>query len=106
MASHGIMIVPLLSGSGIRVKLIEGLALGKVIIATSIAAEGIPVIDGKHLLIADTPEEMMFQIGRCLTDTVLVSEISKNAVIFAQEQFSRKRLTEKLISFYHERTLH
>jgi glycosyltransferase involved in cell wall biosynthesis len=106
MAAHGMMIVPLWSGSGIRVKLIEGLALGKVIIATSIAAEGIPVTNGKHLLIADTPEEMMFQIGRCLTDAVLVSEISKNAVIFAQEQFSRKRLTEKLLSFYHERTLH
>ena len=104
MESHGIMIVPLLSGSGIRVKLIEGLALGKVIIATSVAAEGIPVIDGKHMLIANTPQEMIAQIGRCLTDKALALEISKNAAIFAQEQFSRKHLTEKLISFYHERT--
>ena len=43
MLSKDIMIVPLLSGSGIRVKIIEGMALGKTIITTSIGAEGLAV---------------------------------------------------------------
>lgn len=53
------MLVPLLSGSGLRIKLIEGLAYGKAIITTSIGAEGIPYVHQQHLLIADTAAEFI-----------------------------------------------
>ena len=59
------MIVPLFAGSGIRVKILEGMALGKVIITTRIGLEGIPAIDRKHVLIADTKEEMIEAIQYC-----------------------------------------
>lgn len=49
LAAHSILIVPLFSGSGIRVKIIEGMAMGKAIVTTSVGAEGIP-IENKNML--------------------------------------------------------
>ena len=52
MNSKSIMIVPLFSGSGMRIKIIEGMALGKTIVSTEIGAEGIEVSDNENILIA------------------------------------------------------
>ncbi len=53
MLSNDIMIVPLLSAGGMRIKIIEGMALGRVIISTTIGAEGIDYKDGQNILIAN-----------------------------------------------------
>ncbi|HRD37448.1 MAG TPA: glycosyltransferase family 4 protein, partial [Bacteroidia bacterium] len=50
---HEIMLVPLLSGSGLRIKIIEGMAYGKPIVSTAIGAEGIKYTHGKNILIAN-----------------------------------------------------
>lgn len=55
-ASKSVLIVPLLSGSGIRIKIIEAMSLGKTVISTSIGAEGISAENGKAIILADTPE--------------------------------------------------
>lgn len=64
MNSKAVMIVPLFSGSGIRVKIIEGMALGKTIVSTSLGAEGIPCKDGQNILIADSPELFAEKIAK------------------------------------------
>ncbi len=79
MNSKAIMIVPLLAGSGMRVKIIEGMAMQKCIIATSIAAEGINYENGKDLLIADTPDEFYRSILQCITQPNRWREIGINA---------------------------
>ncbi len=56
MLDHDIMVVPLLAGSGVRIKIVEAMALGKVVITTTVGAEGLDVENGKHLFIADKPE--------------------------------------------------
>ena len=48
------MIVPLQAGGGLRIKIIEGMALGKTIISTTIGAQGIPYTDQENILIANT----------------------------------------------------
>src|SRR5690606_10985460 len=48
---HPVMIAPLFSGSGIKVKVPEGLALGRAVISTSVGLEGIPATHGKDLFI-------------------------------------------------------
>lgn len=53
----GVFIVPLRAGGGMRVKILEALAQGLPIVTTTIGCEGIAVEHGKHLLIADTPEQ-------------------------------------------------
>jgi glycosyltransferase involved in cell wall biosynthesis len=74
-----IMIVPLWSGSGIRAKIVEGLALGKTIIATTIGAQGIEYENGKNILIADTPSDFAKQIIRCVSSPGLCKEIGQSA---------------------------
>jgi glycosyltransferase involved in cell wall biosynthesis len=50
-----VFIVPLLSGSGVRVKILEAMARGVPVVSTTIGADGLDLDDGVHLLIADTP---------------------------------------------------
>jgi glycosyltransferase involved in cell wall biosynthesis len=79
MNSKAIMIVPLLSASGMRVKIIEGMAMEKCIIATTMAAEGIDCKNGVDILIADTPDEFYRSILQCITQPNKWREIGKNA---------------------------
>lgn len=100
MNSKGIMIVPLLSGSGIRVKIIEGMALGKTIVSTSLGAEGIPYKDGQNILIADTPEVFAEKIARCINEKIFFTLIGDNAYQFAKQRFSSHEVTGKLLEFF------
>ena len=88
MQSKNIMVVPLLSGSGIRVKIIEGMALGKTVITTSLGAAGIDCMDGEHLLIANTPQEFVKKISDCVNDKLIVERIGQNARRLVEEKYS------------------
>jgi len=100
MLSKGIMIVPLLSGSGMRVKIIEGMALGKVIISTTIGAEGINYTNDKDILIADTPQEFLEAVTKCTNDTELYGNIGLNAIELVKEQYDNIVIAKKLENFY------
>lgn len=54
-----VCVVPLRAGGGTRLKILEAMALGRPVISTSIGCEGLDVIDGQHILIADTPDEFV-----------------------------------------------
>ena len=100
MNSKGIMIVPLLSGSGIRVKIIEGMALGKTIVTTSLGAEGIPCKDGQNILIADSPELFAEKIIKCINEKIFFTIIGDNALQFAKQRFSSQEVVKKLLEFF------
>ncbi len=97
---HAIAVVPLLSGSGIRIKIIESMALGKPVITTSIGAEGINYTDGKNLLIADTAESFAEAVTRCATDQTLCEELGKNARKLVEKEYDNHKLIERLVHFY------
>jgi glycosyltransferase involved in cell wall biosynthesis len=101
MNQHDILIVPLLSGSGIRVKIIEALALGKVVIATNIAIEGLGLNNKQNVLIANNSKEFLECVSFCIDKPEISLQISENAAIFAQRNFSTKKNSEKLIQLYH-----
>lgn len=100
MNSKGVMIVPLLSGSGIRVKIIEGMALGKTIVTTTLGAEGIPCKDGQNILIADTPEAFAEKTAKCLNEKMTFAIIGDNAHQFARQRFSSVEVVKKLLGFF------
>lgn len=102
MNSKALMIVPLFSGSGIRVKIIEGMALGKTIVSTSLGAEGIPCKDGQNILIADTPETFAEKIAKCIHEKLFFSIIGDNAYQFSRRQFSSREVANKLLGFYQQ----
>ena len=72
-------IVPLHSGGGTRLKILESMALGTPVVATSKGAEGLDVENGVHLLIADTAEEFAGAILQLLVDDVLCHRLTENA---------------------------
>jgi len=55
LARGAVCIVPLRVGGGTRLKIFEAMSMGKAVVSTSIGAEGLPVRDGEHLLLADDP---------------------------------------------------
>jgi glycosyltransferase involved in cell wall biosynthesis len=95
-----VMLVPLRSGSGMRIKIIEGMAMGKVIISTSIGAEGIPISHMENIIIADTPNEFADAITLVCNNEPLKQKIKKNARMFIQNNYDNTILTEQLIKFY------
>ena len=100
--SKKINIVPLLSGSGIRVKIIEAMSVGKTVISTTIGAEGIEYTDGKNILIADTPDEFVMQIKRCIADDEFCAEIGNNSYDLVANNYNNELLTQKLLTFYNK----
>lgn len=102
MLSKDIMIVPLLSGSGIRIKIIEGMALGKTIITTSIGAEGLDVENGKNIFIADTPDEFVSVIEKCVKTPDICTIIGENARNYVALNHNNEVVAQELIDFYNE----
>jgi polysaccharide biosynthesis protein PslH len=100
MNENNIMIVPLLSGSGMRIKIIEGMALGKVIITTSIGTEGIDTSNNENILICNTPDMFAHQLNRLLTDKQFFNSLSKNAIKFVTENYNNQAIANKLTNFY------
>ena len=100
--SKSIMIVPLSSGGGMRVKIIEGMALGKAIISTSIGAEGIEYENGKDILIANTAGEFVEALNKCLGDKTYTERVAHNARILAENKYDNLAICKKLTEFYHQ----
>lgn len=95
-----ITVVPLKSGSGIRLKILEAMSAGKVVISTTIGAQGITCTDGKDILIADTPEEFCDAIRRVTTDENLANNLKQNARRLIEELYSNQSVIRKLLDFY------
>lgn len=102
MLGKSIMVVPLQSGGGMRVKLIEGMALGKMIVATQVAAEGIPVKHGVQMLLAGDTDHEAFanHVAMLIEDKAYGELLARNALKFSQEKYDNRILAQKLTGFY------
>ncbi len=98
--AHGIMIVPLLSGSGIRIKIIEGMAAGKPVLSTLIGAEGINCANGKNIMIANAPCEFIDMISLCISDMARCKRLGEEARKLIETHYDRRIIIQKLITFY------
>jgi polysaccharide biosynthesis protein PslH len=98
--SKAIMVVPLLSGSGMRIKIIEGMALGKAIITTSIGREGIDVAHEKNMMIADSPDEFLDAVRFLLSGKEKAVAIGKQAVEFVNHHYDNLSIMKALSDFY------
>lgn len=98
--SKSIMIVPLLSGGGMRVKIVEGMAMQKCIISTSLGAEGISFENNVNILIANNQNEFYAAIKLCITDEEYCKNIGLNARKLVEEQHDMNKVTKNLVDFY------
>ena len=97
MTSGGIMIVPLLSGSGMRVKAIEAMAGGRPIVSTAIGMEGIQGNDREHFHLADTPQEFAARIVELLNNPGEAKAIGKRSRAFVMEQFENQSIVNRML---------
>ena len=98
--SYSILAVPILSGSGMRVKIVEGMMLGKAIITTTIGLEGISAKNHEQVLIADDPSDFAKSIIELVQQPDLKTSIVQKARIFARANFENTTLTQELVGFY------
>ena len=93
-----IMIVPLLSGSGIRIKILEAFAMGMAVISTEQGIRGIDVDDRKEYYRAESPAEWVEAL-RLLQDPNERERIGNNAQLFMQESYSNSKIIQPLVQF-------
>ena len=100
--NNDIAIVPLLSGSGIRIKIIESMAMGKTVITTMIGAEGIQYSEYNNIIIADNPTKIVETICRITKEPEELMRIGKNARKLIEDIYDNKKIIERLLIFYDE----
>lgn len=96
----GAMVVPLRSGGGMRVKILNALSQGLPIVTTALGCEGIAVEPGKHVLIADTPEEFARATLRLLEDKALATELGRNGRRLIQSTYDYRAACRPLEAVY------
>ncbi|MGE0451385.1 MAG: glycosyltransferase [Vicinamibacterales bacterium] len=96
----GVLIAPVRTGSGVRVKIIEAMAQGRAIVTTSAGAEGLDCVSDQHLLVADDAAGLAEQVLRCLASPALVRGLGAAAHRLAATRFDRDVLTTRLVRLY------
>ncbi len=105
ITAHPIMIVPLLSGSGMRVKILESMALSRVTITTTLGLEGIDAEPDTEVLIADTAEDFVRQISFCMENADALPQIGARARAFIEAHFDNKKIAARLLEFYRKNNI-
>ena len=99
---HNVAIVPLFSGSGMRIKIIESMALGKTVITTLVGAEGIQYSEFEDIIIADNEPKMVENICRLYQHPEEAEAIGLNARRLIEEVYDNKKIIKRLEIFYNE----
>ncbi len=100
LASLDIVVVPVLSGSGVRIKVLEGLANGCAMVSTTLGAEGLAVADGEQLLIADGPERFADACLRLINDEPLARTLGQAGRTCIEDRYSWPAATAALEQAY------
>jgi glycosyltransferase involved in cell wall biosynthesis len=88
LARSRVAVVPLISGSGTRIKILEAWAAGLPVVSTSLGAEGLGAVSGTHLLIADTPQQFQDHILAVLASKGLQNQIGRNGRELFETRFT------------------
>ena len=95
----GVVVIPLLNGSGMRIKLLESMALGKAIVSTGIGCEGVPVRNGNEIRIADTSQDFADALIDLLRNHDLQSQMRVKARELVAERFDNRSIGSGTVRF-------
>ncbi len=95
-----VAICPVRDGGGTRIKILDNLALGMPIVTTTVGLEGIDAVPERDVLVADTPEEFVAQVGRVFDDGALRRRLARNARALAEAVYSWDRVAKGLLEVY------
>ncbi len=94
VARAALYVAPLRVGGGTRLKLFEALAMGKAVVATRLAAEGLPTVPGQHYLAADNPTDFAAAVVELLADPGRRAELGAAGRSLVEERYSWPRVTD------------
>jgi glycosyltransferase involved in cell wall biosynthesis len=102
LARAAVVIVPLRIGGGTRFKILEAMAMAKPIVSTAIGAEGIDVVPGRNILLADTPVDFAAAVGRILDDAGMAAPMGREGRGLVEERYSWEAAATQLEGFFAE----
>src|SRR5579862_1785303 len=102
LARYAGFVCPILSGSGVRVKLLEAFASGIPVVSTRIGAEGLARQDGEFCLLADEPELFADKVLQVFEDARMAAEMSRRARAEVEANWDMAAITARLIESYRE----
>ena len=102
VTNHDVAIVPLLSGSGIRIKIIESMALGKTVITTRVGAEGILYDEEVNIIIAENIAKMVEAIRAINANPEIAVKIGQAARKLVEETYDNRKIIARLLMFYEQ----
>ena len=102
VANHDVAIVPLLSGSGIRIKIIESMAMGKTVITTRVGAEGILYDEEVNIIIAENKAKMVEAIRAINENPEIAVRIGQAARKLVEETYDNRKIIARLLMFYEQ----
>ncbi|MBC7775700.1 MAG: glycosyltransferase, partial [Phycisphaerae bacterium] len=94
---HSVMVVPLLSGGGMRAKILEGMALGKVVLSTRLGMEGIEAADRRECLLAEQPDGWLEAVRWCYSEGENLATLGARARVFCGHHFDNEVVARKLV---------
>ena len=102
VANHDVAIVPLLSGSGIRIKIIESMAMGKTVITTRVGAEGILYDEEVNIIIAENVAKMVEAIRSINENPQIAVKIGEAARKLVEETYDNRKIISRLLMYYEQ----
>jgi len=96
LARAKVAVVPLLSGSGTRLKILEAWAAGTPVVSTTMGAEGLAARDGEHLLLADSPSQFAESVARLLACNSLRCNIANSGRLLMEKEFTWEKAWQTL----------
>jgi glycosyltransferase involved in cell wall biosynthesis len=102
LAAAAALVVPLRIGGGTRLKIVEGMAMSKAIVSTTLGAEGIEAVPGRDILIADDAERFAASVIRLLDEPDLAARLGRSARQVAVERYAWSAAAAALENFYRE----
>lgn len=101
-ASYSVMISPVFSGGGIRIKALEAAAMGKAIVALGLGTGGLDLEEGREFLVATDAESFAEAIARCIRDPEFARRMGEAARLRVAERYDPAVIGRRLLAFYRE----
>ena len=102
LSTAAVVAVPLRLGSGTRLKILEAWAMARPVVSTTLGAEGLGGVPGRHLLIADEPSAFASSVLRVLGDSQLAEALGREGRALAVERFSWQGAAAALEAFFRQ----
>lgn len=99
LADADVLVVPLVSGGGVRVKIIEAFALGLPVVSTALGIEGLGAVDGVHAVIVDRPDQLPMALAQLRAQHIRTAMVAQARQLW-EERLSPREMAERMLEVY------